>query len=283
MTDVEPLIRTELESLMPLPGGSRRDWADVLERSGRRRRSRRRVLLALAIGVCVLAIAGAAIAAGLGAFSGVTMAQVRACDPSTVALTTASGARVLKGRTEAGVSCVAYEDINGGGGGTAGRLGESHPSGILAMKTKGVIVGLVPYGYDTLTLGSVHVPIVNQAFVVDPELALDPGTLSGPAGQITIDLSELAGQSVEPERTSQPAWVTEAVTSMRKAFVGNPKPVSVRYHQGRRSSSVTIRFRHPAICSGCTAPAGVALPRGRVATVSVDPRTHHALGFSVAP
>jgi hypothetical protein len=34
MTDVEPLIRTELESLMPLPEGSRRDWADVLERSG---------------------------------------------------------------------------------------------------------------------------------------------------------------------------------------------------------------------------------------------------------
>jgi hypothetical protein len=25
----------------------------------------------------------------------------------------------------------------------------------------------------------------------------------------------------------------------------------------------------------------VALPRGRVATLSVDPRTHHTLGFSV--
>ena len=70
---------------------------------------------------------------------------------------------------------------------------------------------------------------------------------------------------------------------MRRAFVGNPEPVSVRYHQGRKSATVTIRFRDSAICSGCSAPAGVALPRGRVATLSVDPRTHHTLGFSVAP
>jgi hypothetical protein len=193
MTDVEPLIRTELESLMPLPEGSRRDWADVLERSGRRqRRSRRRLLLAIAIGVCVLAIAGAAIAAGLGAFSGVTIAQARACDPSTTALTTPSGARVLTGHTDAGVSCVAYEDTNGAGGSTAGRLGESSPSGILAGATQGVIFGLVPAGYDTLTLGPAQIPIVNQAFVVDPKLVVGPGTLSGPAGQITINLSELA-------------------------------------------------------------------------------------------
>lgn len=193
MTDVEPLIRTELDSLVPLPDGSRRDWADVLERSGRRqRRSRRRLLLALAIGVCVLAIAGAAIAAGLGAFSGTTIAQARACDPTTVALTTSSGARVLTGHTDAGVSCVAYEDTNGAGGGTAGRLGDSSPSGILAGKTQGVIFGLVPAGYETLTFGSTRIPIVNQAFVVDPKLVVGPGTLSGPAGQITINLAELA-------------------------------------------------------------------------------------------
>jgi hypothetical protein len=193
MTDLEPLIRTQLDSLMPLPEGSRRDWADVLERSGHpQRHSRRRLLLALAIGVCILAIAGAAIAAGLGAFSGTTIAEARACDPSTVALTTASGARVLTGHTDAGVSCVAYEDTNGAGGGTAGRLGESSPSGILAGKTQGVIYGLVPAGYDTLTLGSVHIPIVNQAFVVDPKLVVGTGTLSGSAGQTTVNLSELA-------------------------------------------------------------------------------------------
>jgi hypothetical protein len=194
MTDLEPLIRTQLDSLTPLPEGSRRDWADVLERSGhRQRRSRRRLLLAFGMGACLLAIAGPTIAAGLGAFSGTTVAQARACDPSTVALTTASGGRVLTGHTDAGVSCVAYEGANGAGGSTAGRLGESSPSGILAGATQGVIFGLVPPGYDTLTLGSVHIPIVNQAFVVDPKLVVGPGTLSGPAGQITINLSELAG------------------------------------------------------------------------------------------
>jgi hypothetical protein len=193
MIDVEPLIRTELESLMPLPEGSRRDWADVLARSGQRhRRSRRGLLLVLAVGICILAAGGAAIAAGLGAFSGPTIAQVKACVPSTTALTTPSGARVLTGHTDAGISCLQYEDTAGAGGGTAGRLGESPAGDVLPMKTQGVIVGLVPAGYDTLTLGSVQIPIVNQAFVVDPKLVVGPGTLSGPAGQITINLSELA-------------------------------------------------------------------------------------------
>jgi hypothetical protein len=33
---------------------------------------------------------------------------------------------------------------------------------------------------------------VNHAFVVDPKLVVGPGTLSGSAGQTTINLSELA-------------------------------------------------------------------------------------------
>jgi hypothetical protein len=193
MIDVEPLIRTELKSLMPLPEGSRRDWADVLARSGQcHRRSRRRLLLVLAAGICALAAGGAGIAAGLGAFSGTTIAQVKACVPSTTALTTASGARVLTGHTEAGVSCLAYEDANGAGGSTAGRLGDLPIGDVLPGKTQGVIFGLVPAGYDTLTLGSVQIPIVNQAFVVDPKLVTGPGVLSGPAGRTTINLSELA-------------------------------------------------------------------------------------------
>jgi hypothetical protein len=193
MIDVEPLIRTELESLMPLPEGSRRDWADVLARSGHRhRRSRRRPLLVVALGICILWAGGAAIAAELGAFSGMTIAQAKACVPSTIALTTASGGRVLTGHTEAGVSCLAYEDTNGAGGSTAGRLGESPAGDVLAGKTRGVIVGLVPAGYDTLTLGSVQIPIVNQAFVIDPKLVTGPGVLSGPVGRTTINLSELA-------------------------------------------------------------------------------------------
>jgi hypothetical protein len=147
--------------------------------------------------MCTLAAGGAAIAAELGAFSGVTIAQVEACVPSTTALTTASGARVLTGHTEAGVSCLAYEDTRGAGGGTAGRLGESPAGDVLAQKTldtvsnRYVIVGLVPTGYDTLTLGLVQIQIVNQAFVVDPKLVSGPGVLSGPAGRTTINLSEL--------------------------------------------------------------------------------------------
>lgn len=192
MTDVEPLIRTELESLMPLPEGSRRDWADVLARSGHRQRRSRRLLVALAVGVCILAITSAAIAAGLGAFSGhMTIADVKACKASTTALTTASGARVLTGHTDAGVYCLTYEDASGAGGGTANEF--PTPDGeVIAMRTQGVIVGLVPTGYDTLTLGSVQIPIVNQAFVIDPKVAASPGTLSGPAGTTTINLSVFA-------------------------------------------------------------------------------------------
>jgi len=193
MTDLEALIRTQLDSLRPLPEGSRREWADVLERSGhRQRRSRRRLLLALAAALCLLAVTGAGIATALGAFSGErTMAAFAACKARTVALTTASGARVLTGRTDAGVYCLTYEGANGGGGGTANTF--PTPAGeVIPVRTKGVIVGLVPTGYDTLTLGSVQIPIANQVFVIDPRLAGTPGTLSGPAGTTTIDLSDFA-------------------------------------------------------------------------------------------
>ncbi len=201
MIDVEPLIRTELESLMPLPEGSRRDWADVLERSGHRhRRSRRRLLLALAVGACLLVVTGVAIAAGVGAFSGkirMTIADVRACKPSTIALTTASGARVLTGHTDAGVYCLTYESANGGGGGTANTF--PTPAGdVIPLKTvdtvshTSVLVGVVPPGYDELSIGSQQIPIRNQVFVIDPKLAESPGTLSGPAGTTTINLRVFA-------------------------------------------------------------------------------------------
>lgn len=200
MTDVEPLIRTQLESLMPLPEGSRSDWANVLERSGHRhRRSRRRLLFALAVGICVLVVTGMAIAAGLGALSGqMTIADVRACKPSTTALTTASGARVLTGHTDAGVYCLTYEAANGGGGGTAHTFptpaGQVIPEKVLdTVSNTWVIVGLVPPGYDKLSIGSQQIPIRSQVFVIDPKLAGSPGTLSGPAGTTTIDLRDFAG------------------------------------------------------------------------------------------
>jgi hypothetical protein len=53
-----------------------------------------------------------------------------------------------------------------------------------------VVVGLVPPGYDKLSIGSQQIRIRNQVFVIDPKLAARPGTLSGPAGTTTIDLSD---------------------------------------------------------------------------------------------
>jgi hypothetical protein len=55
-----------------------------------------------------------------------------------------------------------------------------------------VLVGVVPPGYDELSIGSQQIPIRNQVFVIDPKLAESPGTLSGPAGTTTINLRVFA-------------------------------------------------------------------------------------------
>ena len=47
-----------------------------------------------------------------------------------------------------------------------------------------VIAGVVPAGYNMLTVGSTEVPIENQAFAVDANLADAPAVLSGAAGTI---------------------------------------------------------------------------------------------------
>ena len=57
MIEVEPVIRSQLEQLAPLPDASTRDWGDVLLRAGsRRRRRRRRSGLAFAIVAAALAL-----------------------------------------------------------------------------------------------------------------------------------------------------------------------------------------------------------------------------------
>lgn len=69
MIDVEPLIVSELERMLPLPDASRADWRDVLRRAGitaRYRRSRpagRRSVLALVAAVVVIGLTAAAIPA----------------------------------------------------------------------------------------------------------------------------------------------------------------------------------------------------------------------------
>ena len=77
MIDVEPLIVSGLDRLVPLPGGERADWQDVLGRAGVRRRrlrlSRRLsvALAALAAAAVVVAATpvGSAIVQGIGDFS----------------------------------------------------------------------------------------------------------------------------------------------------------------------------------------------------------------------
>jgi hypothetical protein len=91
MSNVEPLIASELERMVPLPEGSRADWSEVLRRAGiadaRRWRPSRasftgqggwrrwRSVLVAAVAVAALVGAGVAIAAGFGAFNGISAAQ----------------------------------------------------------------------------------------------------------------------------------------------------------------------------------------------------------------
>ncbi len=64
MIDVEPLIVSELERMLPLPDGSRADWRDVLRRAGAPRMRRRRAL-ALVGAAAIIALVIAVPALGL--------------------------------------------------------------------------------------------------------------------------------------------------------------------------------------------------------------------------
>ena len=163
------------------------------------RHSARRLLLTLAVVVFGLAAGGVAIAAGLGAFSGHTTADLAACKASTVAFTTASGAQVLTGHTDAGVYCVGYKDPNGAEAISAAIPGETPVGQAVAVKALDttsntyVIAGVVPSGYNALSIGARQIPIRNQAFLVDVKSAAEgPGTVSGPAGRAAVDVSSLA-------------------------------------------------------------------------------------------
>jgi hypothetical protein len=76
MIDVEPLIVSELDRLLPLPDGGLADWSDVLRRADFMRARRRwRPVLVTAVVVAALVGVGVAIAAGFGAFNGISAAQ----------------------------------------------------------------------------------------------------------------------------------------------------------------------------------------------------------------
>jgi hypothetical protein len=76
MIDVEPLIVSELERMLPLPDGGPADWSDVLGRAGLMNARRRwRPVLVTAMAVAALVGVGVAVAAGIGAFHGIKAAQ----------------------------------------------------------------------------------------------------------------------------------------------------------------------------------------------------------------
>ena len=88
MIDVKPLIVSELERILPLPDGSRADWADVLHAPAeaipaarsythwwRGKSWRSRPVLVALVAVAALVGAGVAIAASFGAFNGISAAQ----------------------------------------------------------------------------------------------------------------------------------------------------------------------------------------------------------------
>ncbi|MFL5914877.1 MAG: hypothetical protein ACJ752_04470 [Gaiellaceae bacterium] len=76
MIDVEPLIISELERMLPLPNGGRADWSDALRRAGLMSARRRwRPVLIAAVGAAALVGVGVAIAASFGVFHGISAAQ----------------------------------------------------------------------------------------------------------------------------------------------------------------------------------------------------------------
>ena len=91
MIDVEPLIISELERMLPLPNGGSADWADALRRAGlRSARPRWRPVLVVAGAAALLVGVGVAIAASFGVFHGISAAQHQRTaadrlDPSVVA------------------------------------------------------------------------------------------------------------------------------------------------------------------------------------------------------
>ncbi len=109
MSNVEPLISSELERMLPLPDGSREDWSEVLRRAGVADPHcwrRWRPILVAAVVVAALVGVGVAIAAGFGAFDGISAAQhpATAADKLDPALVAAIDAENSAGGGPAGVA-----------------------------------------------------------------------------------------------------------------------------------------------------------------------------------
>jgi hypothetical protein len=88
---------------------------------------------------------------------------------------------------------------------------------------------------------------------------------------------------------SQPKWVATTEGLALKMLDEHSKPASVSYHRGQKTLTVTLKFSHAVVCTGCPegGPAiihGRIVPsppiRGRIWTITLDPRTHRMASLS---
>jgi hypothetical protein len=99
------------------------------------------------------------------------------------------------------------------------------------------------------------------------------------------------GSRQETSTKSQPKWVATAEGIALKMLGGHPKPASISYHRGQKTLNVTLRFNRTVNCTGCPGPplmfihGRMVTPRqpihGRVATITLDPRTYRMASFSL--
>jgi hypothetical protein len=90
-------------------------------------------------------------------------------------------------------------------------------------------------------------------------------------------------------RQPQPKWVTTAEGLALKMLDEHSKPASISYHRGQKTLSVTLRFSHEVVCTGCPPPEqavihGRIVPspliQGRIWTITLDSRTHRMVSLS---
>lgn len=212
MIDVEPLIASELGRMLPLPDARRADWTDVLRRAGRMGARRRwRTVLVAAVAVAALVGVGVAIAAGFGAFNGISAAQrpqtpADKIDPRLLALINhansvrggpglllpnsarlvkeVSGARIYVAATSTGQLCVLAERIGGFGMGCGSPLTQSEPTTAASFNVnhERITWGITVDGVTAVTFMAggkqVTVPVVHNVWVYQGNYTGVPGSLT---------------------------------------------------------------------------------------------------------
>jgi hypothetical protein len=212
MIDVEPLIVSELERMLPLPDGRSADWGEVLQRAGiPDGRWRWRPVLVAVVVVAALVGVGVAIAAGLGAFHGISAAQrpqtpADRINPKLLAEINAAnvkggpgqllpdsarlvkevtGARFYAVATSTGQLCVLVErEIGGVGMGCGSPLTQSQPTTAASFNvnheknTWGIAVDGVTAVSFLAGGKQVTVPVVHNVWVYQGNYAGVPETLT---------------------------------------------------------------------------------------------------------